>query len=386
MTVASRRLRGSSRHISSRDEDRLPEYCPFEPGAKLTLQLDGEPSSVEVQILWPFLPFSNGQALHVRLTAPHPCLPSNLLVKLFDRRFMCRDWHEDNDWSPASELAARTAWRRGAVDDREDVDIDSFGPEDPWLREKFPWMRMIKAFMTEREAYRRLTALQGTLIPKLFATLTWRDPQLDVFAPATHPMFSATPGLAMEFIEGTTLRDVAERKTANDWPTDAEERMSAKVLDIARALGKHGVIHGDIRAFNIMLRSPDSLDPVLIDFGHAVLRGEHETEHDWTERLREAKQINEFRRVLWFAHVHDPTPSPCSPEGDPVRGYFFLNWAADAVKSPAKRLEWFEPVPCDPEEPTYKMVVDPSDGVNAQYHFQRWRMRPGVRVRPHDEY
>ncbi|KZV92741.1 hypothetical protein EXIGLDRAFT_718092 [Exidia glandulosa HHB12029] len=371
-----------------KDRYRLPEYCRFEPGAKLMLQLDDESkSSVEVQILQPFLPLSNGQALHVRLTAPHPRLPSNLLVKLFDRRFMCRDMDPDNLWSPASELAARTAWRRGAADDREDVDINVFEPEDPWLREKLPWMRMMEAFRTEREAYRRLTALQGTVIPKFFTTLTWHDPQLDAFAPATHPMFSPnTPGLAIEFIEGTTLYDVEERKTANDCPTDAEEHMSAKVLDIARALGKYGVIHGDIRAFNIMLRSPDSLDPVLIDFGHAVLRGEHETEHDWTERLREAKQINEFRRVLWFAHVHDPTPPLCPPEGDPVRGYYFLNHAAEAVKSLEKRLEWFEPVPCDSEGPTYKIVVDPVDGVNAQYHFQRWRMRPGVRVRPHDEY
>lgn len=171
------------------------------------------------------------------------------------------DYNIDNDWSPASELAARTAWRNiqdGAAEDPVDVDLCIFKPEDPWLREKVPWLRMARALRSEREAYRRLSALQGTTIPRLLGTLHWRDPQLDAFEPAEHPMFADTPGLAIEFVEGSTLRDVAEgrSKSDSDWPTDAEERMSAKVLDIARTLGRYGVIHKDIRSANIILRSP----------------------------------------------------------------------------------------------------------------------------------
>lgn len=369
----------------------MPEFCPLEPGATLNLQLHDEVCSdsgslLEVQILKSFLPFSNGQALHVRLTAPHPRLPSNLLVKLFDRRFMDRWWETENSWSPTSELAARAAWRRiqeGAASDPEasELDLDMFVPEDPWLREKLPWLQMLAKYRREREAYRRLAALQGTDIPKLFATLSWRDPQLDAAPPATHPIFAATPGLALEFVEGMSLRDFAERRTES-WPTDAEERMSSKVLDIARALGRLGVIHDDIRSANIMLRS-SSGEPVLIDFGNAVLRGERETEDEWTERLRNKTQINEFRRVLWSAGVHDQTPTALAPEGDPFVGYRWMNAEAKIVRSPAKRLEWFEPVPCD--GPEYKKVLD-EKGEESHYYFQRWRLRPGVRVRPEDEY
>lgn len=347
------------------DEERLPPYCPFEPGATLKLQLHDIPGDsglpLEVEVLPPFLPVSNGQALHVRLTAPHRSLPSTLLVKLFDRRFMERSWIEsDNSWSPASELATRAAWRlnqAGAADDPQEPTEGHFFPDDPWLREKVPWMLMVASFEREREAYRRLAALQGTAIPKLFGTLSWSDPQLAALPPETHPMFAATPGLAVEFVEGETLRDAAERRAKHAWPTDAEERMSAQLLDIARALGQHGVIHDDIRSANIMLRSPSG-EPVVIDFGRAVLRGEHETEREWTERLRNARQIGEFRLALYIAHMHDYTPVAQPPE--PLIGYRWSNQMAERVKSPAKRLEWFEPVAC--EEPGFKKVLDPEDG------------------------
>ncbi|KZV96341.1 hypothetical protein EXIGLDRAFT_432164 [Exidia glandulosa HHB12029] len=98
--------------------------------------------------------------------------------------------------------------------------------------------------------------------------------------------------------------DAARFRRAQDGDGLADGRGRTDVVQTAkhRALTRDGVIHRDIRVFNVMLRSP-SLEPVLIDFGWVVLRGQRETEHEWMERLRKAEHMGEFRRVLWFARV-----------------------------------------------------------------------------------
>src|SRR5262245_49823034 len=73
---------------------RLPEYCPYRPGATLSLRL---PSSdrLDVEVLTHYTPFTHSQVLHVRCTTPPAHLPESFVLKLLDRRFISRAWYPD---------------------------------------------------------------------------------------------------------------------------------------------------------------------------------------------------------------------------------------------------------------------------------------------------
>jgi serine/threonine-protein kinase len=78
--------------------------------------------------------------------------------------------------------------------------------------------------------------------------------------------------LAMELLHGPTLRAVlAEQGRLS------EQRALYLVAEVLKALAHAhgtGVLHRDIKPENIMFRRPDSVAPVLIDFGLARLWGE----------------------------------------------------------------------------------------------------------------
>jgi tRNA A-37 threonylcarbamoyl transferase component Bud32/ligand-binding sensor domain-containing protein len=84
--------------------------------------------------------------------------------------------------------------------------------------------------------------------------------------------------LAMEFIEGETLRDILE---ARKLPTDRTAdylRQSGSALD---QIHKHGICHRDLKPENIMIRSaaPSGQELALIDFSIAIVKDPDETMH-----------------------------------------------------------------------------------------------------------
>ncbi len=77
---------------------------------------------------------------------------------------------------------------------------------------------------------------------------------------------NGTPYMAMEFIEGRTLREVIE-KGAVDWRTAT--RWILDLLDAIHRLHSAGIIHRDLKPENVMVTKDDTIK--LMDFGLAHL-------------------------------------------------------------------------------------------------------------------
>ncbi|MDA9865143.1 serine/threonine protein kinase [bacterium] len=83
-----------------------------------------------------------------------------------------------------------------------------------------------------------------------------------------------TAYMAMDFIEGSDLLEVAESTAAFD--PDTLERIVIKLLDAIEFIHNEDVIHRDISPDNILLSKSD--EPVLIDFGAATAPASANTE------------------------------------------------------------------------------------------------------------
>jgi eukaryotic-like serine/threonine-protein kinase len=110
----------------------------------------------------------------------------------------------------------------------------------------------------ERDVARRLSMSASA---RSFCRL--EDVFIDVF-----PVWGERPFLALEPIVGDTLGDVMNAGVNDPATIDAMMRALCTAVDHAHRVG---VVHGDLKPKNIVLRDGDVAQPVLLDFGSAVL-------------------------------------------------------------------------------------------------------------------
>ncbi|HXN84051.1 MAG TPA: serine/threonine-protein kinase [Myxococcales bacterium] len=82
------------------------------------------------------------------------------------------------------------------------------------------------------------------------------------------PRHKSRPYIAMEYVEGSTLRALLDDQTT--LPTQRALAIAGKICEVLVYLHQHGVVHRDIKPENVVLSADDQ--PRLLDFGIALDR------------------------------------------------------------------------------------------------------------------
>ncbi|EJD40536.1 hypothetical protein AURDEDRAFT_90941 [Auricularia subglabra TFB-10046 SS5] len=249
---------------------------------------------VEATIVHAYHPFTMSAVLRVQPGKAD--LPQDLILKLFDRRFM-NNIREDEDppadWSPEKD-ADYAQWLQDLTIGKEQP--TDFEDSTLWDREEVTGERFegflqheaLKFYAQEVAAYDVLSELQGDLIPRFYGTVAYRD----------------IPGILLEYVPGPTLREIVATWTARTPRLpDAElaRVCEAAVSVMGRIAWRYEIINLDVRIDNFiccadggsMGRSP----VVLIDLAQCEKHGK-ETDEEWREWKAGLDEIGAVGQVI----------------------------------------------------------------------------------------
>jgi hypothetical protein len=334
----------------------LQYQCPYTPGAEFVLLLtppaylwrnttaatQSLPLRIRVQVLQS-LSFTRSQTMKVAVISKpegDDLIPSTALLKLYDRRYLEErngsDVISEDVWNPQKEEEAEriakeknkiteepvtgqseseedespideemAMFEMEAVEDTdprlfkrtwEFVDDVSSDEDNQWdIEERY--RSMTKSwFKTEVSAYDRLQALQGSCVPIFYGTVTFDAMSLTEMSPG---IILEVKGIILQFIEGKRLDEITiDSLIAIDHP-----QLSQAVVQCFESIIPLGILHGDVRLANVLIRDSDS-QVFLIDFGLAILRKSNVSEEWWNRRATaegEARFMKEllYRKRLW---------------------------------------------------------------------------------------
>jgi serine/threonine protein kinase len=317
----------------------------------ISVNWSGRNKSVEctATVIKPFLPITKSQVFLVDVHGALNGVPSPMILKIFDPRFLeDRIGHSrDHPWSLENELAA--AERRAAVirgDRQDDYDQEDFFDFDEVLWEEYAYREMQLAFQLELAAYTRLRQLQGDGIPRCYGFGTLHP---DIQCPVV-------PNVFLEYIRGESLSSVD--------PTTISRGLARTLITTVHAIGVYGVIHNDLRAENIIFSPAKPETPTkvyVIDFGHYGLR-EDESDSDWEECVYTLGDETRVRRHLSDLGVRDPDPQRPQIYPKPGGAVAWNRWAETEGR------RWCEPVSEQWDGPECVKLVEPI----------RWKLRDEV--------
>jgi serine/threonine protein kinase len=239
----------------------------FAPGHILTLSLTIDQAIFECKasILQPFQPFTKSQILLVELQPPISGIPSPVILKIYDPRFINDRVRRRRPWSLSLEVAA--AERREAIARNErldDYDEENWIDFDEVLCEEDFYRTANERFNSELAAYFRLQDLQGDGIPRYYASGNL----------AVDPLRPISPHvLVLEYIPGESLSTINPRSVSRS--------MARSLITIVRSFASHGVNHGDINPGNILFSSRQPSQVVVIDFGECFFRRDEASDSEW---------------------------------------------------------------------------------------------------------
>ena len=236
-----------------------------------------------------FRPFTKSCAMKVTL---HPGTrnENTAVLKLYDRRFSekKRKYSKIPLWTPEREKAYRqyvlcgdaakfVFEERAAKSDNNKLEW-STGDKEIYLHEKeCGW------YDAETQVYHALQDLQGKGIPKFFQKVIF-DPEPSADAIATP--FLEVPGILIEYIEGTCVKDFEKSIPQACWQDVCDQS-----VELAHKLGDYDVSNRACRLEHLIARKktgelPESqggiqYEVVMIDFGSARLRRPNESDYQW---------------------------------------------------------------------------------------------------------
>jgi hypothetical protein len=317
--------------------------CPYTAGAEFEMILRHRYSDLflcHIRIrLCQTYPFTKSQGMKVEILNcddDQVPLPRIAFLKLYDRRYIDdRALDERNPWTQEKEEQAKKVARkiqplfpdpevllRGAeipsVEsqerrivferpkgyDEEDYEeaLESLSSAESdaikqWKIEMWYRYRTTSWFQTECRAYRQLETLQGNYVPKFYgATL------FDKTAPLPTGVDTDVLGILLEFIEEVTLEELdLESNLAKNNPHIGQAAVSCFERIIP-----FGVLHGDPRLPNIMLRADGQV--CLIDFAQASFRGDGFHDQDWEDLALGQQETDLIKRLLDNKELRDRTP------------------------------------------------------------------------------
>ncbi|KAJ7076714.1 hypothetical protein C8R44DRAFT_993015 [Mycena epipterygia] len=205
-----------------------------------------------------------------------------------------------------------------------------------WMWEIYSWQGRSYVYYQEVLDYRHLRSLQGACLPRLYGTVRLPLPPLSA-SDFHHPATLFVQGLAVELIPG---RSMASLKVGEDVTKEEAEVAAHRVMDVVATIQARDCSHNDMRLPNIILRNwPDEIDPVLIDFGCAVL----EEPDDGSQTVGYYDEVEQARGMLerpdsgpWIE------PLPVEYVGDedmPVEKEWMLPWMKEKEEEEAQEKE-----------------------------------------------
>ncbi|RDB26755.1 hypothetical protein Hypma_005315 [Hypsizygus marmoreus] len=367
------------------DTGSISRIYPYSPRAPLDLhfvpETGGDSRRLSVDIIQPFLPFTNAVALLVTprsLTDGNAMgLPDRFFVKISDRRYTSRESFPA--WSPYHESTLRTAIERNLEDKPWINSFASLGAsrypdedEEDWIKEMRLYDYRKKCHDREVAAYRHLRSLQGTDIPRFYGTFRLPFASTD----STHEnalaasILDYAEGMALEYVNGLTM---AEVRPDVDIPRPDVERAAENTLQIMKRLRDLCVVYNDCRPQNVLIRRQHPHNPVLIDFGSSEVKPREMTVEQWRHEMQGINEIKDMRYTLSHAGVH--LESPYREWAHEYWGYSFFNSAVED-RDKKWRERFYDAVAV--AEPGYVTRIE--DGQEYHWEFAHWKLKPGVKT------
>ena len=244
----------------------MPTY--YHPGSILDVELEPHAIIQQFVVVRALTPFTVAQILIVREHTGNHYGAQEILMKVYDPRFM--DYSRKMPWISEVEAQAaesRKDWRMPSVLNPYDLP----GPSDretPLEEENYIFFDALLHHYNEVRAYTFLKPLQGQGIPilwghgKLSSATMRADPA---------PRYINPSVLLIEYIPNAlTLKDVD--------PAMLRPDLIRSLLDTVDSIEKLYVIHDDPHPENYLFTQNRA---VVIDFGKAFFREAGETEEDW---------------------------------------------------------------------------------------------------------
>ena len=299
--------------------------CPYFVGAEffllLTSSIDGSggqsTTPIRVRVVELF-PFTQSQTMKVAVLE-HAELPPIVILKLYDRRYLEERgpggkskaiWsHEkereaaetDREYDRTSALVTTTAEEEVDLDCEEEDGYESDiseiefayqiasadAPVTQWLIEERFRHRTSDWYHAETKAYERLQHFQQWCLPRFFGSVEFDQTRLRDMALGIH---TEVRGIFLEFIDGITVDKIpAGSPLTLAYPTDGND-----VVRCFTQINAAGVIHGDLRLENLILRDGRIF---IVDFAHAKFRNPQDSDDRWNRRIsyeREPSAISDF--------------------------------------------------------------------------------------------
>ncbi|PIL27167.1 hypothetical protein GSI_10309 [Ganoderma sinense ZZ0214-1] len=181
------------------------------------------------------------------------------------------------------------------------------GEFEEWLRHSVE-----KVYRSERDTYERLPLLQGKIIPRLRGVVKYEVTVPDACDDGS-TVTETIPGLLLEYVSGSTLRQLVMTWTARDppLPNTVLATLCEEVVKAVDRLSDFDLLNRDVRIDNIMIREPFVTSSssvgeltivdnpvVVIDFGLCRFRGENEDEASWVKSKAVADETGAAGVVL----------------------------------------------------------------------------------------
>jgi len=275
-------------------DSQIQQSNPFPGGSHLVVRLtDG--TLLSLQIIKPFLPFTKSQVYLVRPEPARIGLPSELIIKVYDPRYLDERIPQPKSDLPSQlwTLEAETKAAHYRQDIAEGKRPDDFTKDllnedeeaEPYIWEEHFYRLLKECWKSEADALSRLSQLQGTSIPKFYES--------GIVIPSVNTRAIEPFAILMEYIQGTSLADI-EVGEVNLPPL-----IFRPLLDAVKSFGDLGVFHSDICPRNVLVSPSEApTRAVLIDFGCAGVREDEESEESWITNVHFFGDERRLRRLL----------------------------------------------------------------------------------------
>lgn len=288
----------SPRPIPQIDMDDIAEY--YRPGSRLMIELSGHNSCVTVNVLRPIIPFTMSQVLLVEIDfdgIQNLPLAACAILKIYDPRFICPRTatgpRPAGPWSLSAETSAAQQFKRDPK-----YTFSPFPGRDDlvgWEIFYLHWME--NSFWPEKTVYDRLVSLQGSGIPRCYASGT-----ILLSDRAISPHI-----LLLEYIpDAFSIRDIeVDREQTKDITQGLSTRvapyLARSMLDTVASFARLGVTQNDSHARNFLFSPRDQpTRAVVIDFGEGYARKD-ESDDEWNAYALGQEDVVKLRCQLEHA-------------------------------------------------------------------------------------
>ena len=240
-----------------------------------------------------------------------------------------------------------------AVKGLDDQAIDQYRVEKRYRDRVRTW------FKHESRAYFQLQNLRGQCIPEFYGTTTF---DIDSINEMPLGILIEVPGILIQFISGIMLDELEpDSPIALKYPHIGE-----MAVNCIRQLALHGVLHGDIRLPNFIIREDGRV--FVFDFAFASIRESGVSDEEWNAKVTRMEEELLLKIFLDEKGLRDKTPpEPYVTNGS---GYRFFN--REVEKSRESWIDnYYEPVD-DPDDFDYR--VD-DNGEEYRFYLPNWKLK-----------